>query len=95
MQHAQPPSPSSRITSVVKKVAAAASEPPAAPESLKDDEPLNGDRLHINSLTLISLLVQIEEETGVALSDELFVGRSFATVADVAAVVEQSSEAAA
>ncbi|MFG3100950.1 acyl carrier protein [Streptomyces sp. NPDC048182] len=93
MQHAHPTS--TRFTSVVKKVAAAASEPPVDPDGLRDDEPLNGDRLNINSLTLISLLVQIEEETGVFLSDELFVGRSFTTVADIAAIVEQSSEAAA
>ncbi|MGW0331801.1 acyl carrier protein [Streptomyces sp. NPDC003011] len=93
MQHAQPTSP--HLTSVVKKVVAAASEPPVDPHGLTDDEPLNGERLHINSLSLISLLVQIEEETGVALSDELFVGRSFATVADITTIVEQSSEAAA
>ncbi|MEU2587359.1 phosphopantetheine-binding protein [Streptomyces avermitilis] len=93
MQHAQPTPP--HLTSVVKKVVAAASEPPVDPRGLADDEPLNGERLHINSLTLISLLVQIEEETGIALSDELFVGKSFATVTDITAIVEQSSEAAA
>ncbi|WP_433544349.1 acyl carrier protein (plasmid) [Streptomyces sp. CA-294286] len=93
MQHAQ--ITPHHLTSVVKKVVAAASEPPADPRALTDDEPLNGERLRINSLTLIGLLVQVEEETGVALSDELFVGRSFATVADITAIVEQSSEAAA
>ncbi|MFF7239968.1 acyl carrier protein [Streptomyces collinus] len=93
MQHAHPTSP--HLTGVVKKILAAASEPPVDPRGLTDDEPLNGERLHINSLTLIGLLVQVEEETGVVLSDELFVGRSFATVADVTAIVEQSSEAAA
>ncbi|MFD4787065.1 acyl carrier protein [Streptomyces sp. NPDC058459] len=93
MQHAQ--TTPHHFTSVVKKVVAAASEPPVDPSVLKDDEPLNGDRLRINSLSLIGLLVQVEEETGVVLSDELFVGRSFATVADITAIVEQSSEAAA
>ncbi|WP_448322335.1 acyl carrier protein [Streptomyces sp. CO7] len=93
MQHAQSTSP--HLMNAVKKVVAAASEPPVDPLGLADDEPLNGERLHINSLSLIGLLVQVEEETGVALSDELFVGRSFATVADITAIVEQSSEAAA
>ncbi|MFF7446074.1 MULTISPECIES: phosphopantetheine-binding protein [unclassified Streptomyces] len=92
MQHAHP---TPHLANVVKKVVASASEPPVDPQGLADDEPLNGERLHINSLTLISLLVQVEEETGLALSDELFVGRSFTTVADITAIVAQSSEAAA
>ncbi|MFF5425397.1 MULTISPECIES: acyl carrier protein [unclassified Streptomyces] len=93
MQHAQ--TTPHHLTSVVKKVVAAASEPPVDPRGLSDDEPLNGERLRINSLSLIGLLVQVEEETGIALADELFVGRSFTTVADITEIVEQSSEAAA
>ncbi|MYS21748.1 acyl carrier protein [Streptomyces sp. DvalAA-14] len=83
------------MTRVVKKTAAAASQPPFDPAALSDDEALNGDRLRINSLSLVGLLVDVEEELGATFPDDLFVGRSFATIADLVAVVEQGCEAVA
>jgi acyl carrier protein len=83
------------ITRVVKKVAAAASRPPADPAALRDDEPLNGEVLHLNSLSLVGVLVQVEDELDTELADDLFVGHSFATVADLAEVVARGRGAAA
>jgi len=83
------------IAHVVKRVVAGASRPPADPGSVHDDEPLNGDRLKINSSSLVGLLVQVEDELGVTLADDLFVGRSFTTVRDLVDVVRHGCEAGA
>lgn len=83
------------ISQAVKRIVVAESHLSIAPEVVSEDEPLNGTLLRINSLSFVGMLVQVEDDLNVVLADDLFVGRSFATVADLVDVVEDGCEAAA
>ncbi|MFJ8593532.1 acyl carrier protein [Streptomyces sp. NPDC093598] len=75
------------VATVVKKVVVAESRLSLPPESIPDEEPLVGPLLQVNSLGFVGMLVRIEDELDVTLPDDLFVGRSFRTVADLIDVV--------
>lgn len=75
------------VATVVKKVVVAESRLSIPPESIADDEPLVGDLLNVNSLGFVGMLVRIEDELDATLPDDLFVGHSFRTVADLIDVV--------
>ncbi|WP_290056785.1 acyl carrier protein [Amycolatopsis solani] len=62
-----------------------------APEEIHDDEPLNGDLLHLNSLGFVGMLVHLEDALDVELPDDLFVGRTFKTVDDLVDVVAEGT----
>ena len=59
-------------------------------DDLREDEPLNGPLLKINSLGFVGMLVRLEDELDVTLPDELLVGRRFDTVRDLVDVVAGS-----
>ncbi|MZF84748.1 acyl carrier protein [Streptomyces sp. SID5643] len=75
------------VAAVVKKVVVAESRLSLPPENIADEEPLVGPLLQVNSLGFVGMLVRIEDELDVTLPDDLFVGRSFRTVADLVDVV--------
>lgn len=52
-------------------------------EALGEDEPLNGPRLAINSLGFMGMMLRLEDELNVMLSDDVFVGRTFTTIGDI------------
>ncbi|PHX40859.1 acyl carrier protein [Pseudomonas sp. NZIPFR-PS5] len=81
-----------RITLAVKKVVIAESRLTISPDQVADDEPLNGALLSINSLGFVGMLIQLEDQLDVTLNDDLFVGRSFTTVADLVDVIQNHSE---
>lgn len=84
-----------RVALAVKKVVIAESRLAISPDQVADDEPLNGALLRINSLGFVGMLIQLEEQLDVTLSDDLFVGRSFTTVADLVDVIQNHSEVSA
>lgn len=75
------------VIDAVKRVAIAESRLSVGPLALADDEPLNGPLLTVTSFGFLGMLMQLEDEVGVELPDDLFVGRSFTTVADLVDVV--------
>jgi acyl carrier protein len=75
------------ISTAVKRLVLIESRLSIPPEQLSDAEPLNGDLLSINSLGFLGMLVRLEDELDVELPDDLFIGRTFVTVADLVAVV--------
>jgi acyl carrier protein len=81
------------VADIVKRVVVTESRSSADPADISEREPLMGDRLRVNSLGFVGMLVRIEDELGVALPDDLFVGRSFTTVADLVDVVIEGSAA--
>jgi acyl carrier protein len=83
------------VAAVVKQVLVSESRVAVDPASIADDEPLVGDLLRVHSLGLLGMLLQLEDELEVTLSDELFVGRSFERVIDVVDVVLEAGRAPA
>lgn len=81
------------VTSAVKRMVILESRLSIAEERVRDDEPLNGDLLSVNSLGFLGMLVRIEDELDVVLPDDLFVGRPVETVADVIDLVLFAVEA--
>jgi acyl carrier protein len=79
--------PLAELASAVKRVVVAESRLRVDPASIPDDEPLNGSLLTVNSFGFLGTLMRLEDETGVTLPDDLFVGRSFRTIGDLVAVV--------
>ena len=75
------------VADAVKRVVIAESRLSISPDDITEDEPLVGDLLRVNSLGFVGMLVRIEDELAVTLPDDLFVGRSFRTVADLVDVV--------
>jgi acyl carrier protein len=63
--------------------------------SVAADEPLNGRLLRVTSMGLLSMLIQLEDDLGVTLPDDLFLGRLVYTVADLADVVHSACAASA
>ncbi|UOX91034.1 acyl carrier protein [Amycolatopsis sp. FBCC-B4732] len=79
------------VSDSVKRVVIAESRLSLAPEEIHDDEPLNGDLLHLNSLGFVGILVHLEDALDVTLPDDLFVGRTFKTVDDLVDVVAEGA----
>lgn len=75
------------VLDVVKRVVISESRLSVGPDRIADDEPLNGALLRVNSLGFLGMLIRLEDELDVTLPDDLFVGRSFHTVADLVDVV--------
>ena len=75
------------INEAVKRVALAESRVSAPLSEVADDEMLNGPLLSVNSLGFLGMLMQLEDDCGIALPDDMFVGRSFTTVADLVEIV--------
>jgi len=71
----------------VKRMMISESRLSVSPDQVADDEPLNGALLRVNSLGFVGVLIRLEDELDVTLADDLFVGRSFTTVAEVVDVV--------
>lgn len=81
-----------RVVDAVKRLAIIESRLSLHPTDLADDEPLGGPLLKVSSLGFLGMLMQLEDEVGVALPDDLFVGRRFDTVADIVAVVTAAAD---
>ncbi|MZE79641.1 acyl carrier protein [Streptomyces xinghaiensis] len=79
------------VADAVKRVVIAESRLSLSPADITEDEPLVGDLLRVNSLGFVGMLVRIEDELDVVLPDDLFVGRSFRTVADLVDVVRSGA----
>ncbi len=75
------------VTDAVKRLLITESRLSIAPAQVADDEPLAGPVLSVNSLGFVGVLIALEDELGLTLPDDLFVGRTFGTVADVVDVV--------
>ncbi|MET9548406.1 acyl carrier protein [Streptomyces sp. NPDC006627] len=60
---------------------------PADVGHIREDEPLVGEVLQLNSLAVLSVLVELEDELGVQLTDDVLVGRWFETVRDLIDIV--------
>lgn len=75
------------VNNAVKRIVALESRLSLPPDEIPDAEPLNGALLRVNSLGLLGMLVRLEDELDVTLPDDLFVGRTFTTVADLTGVV--------
>jgi acyl carrier protein len=52
-----------------------------------DDEQLAGPLLAVNSMGFVGVLIRLEDELDVTLANDLFVGRTFHTVADIVDVL--------
>ncbi|MER7491184.1 acyl carrier protein [Streptomyces pharetrae] len=81
-----------RISLAIRSIVVAESGLSLDPASLSEQEPLNGDLLKINSMAVVRSLMQLEDDLGITLSDDLFVGRSFRTVSDLIEVAQQDAE---
>ena len=79
------------VIDAVKRLVIAESRLSLRPDQIADDEPLNGERLSVNSLGFVGMLVRLEDELDVELSDDMFVGRQFRTVDDLTAVVIEAA----
>ncbi|KGW74866.1 putative acyl carrier protein [Burkholderia pseudomallei MSHR2990] len=76
-----------RVAHAIKKLVVADSRLQIDPGTVADDELLNGPLLRINSLGFVGMLIRLEDELDITLPDDLFVGRTFNTVADLIDVV--------
>jgi len=65
------------------------------PASIVASEPLNGSLLRVTSLGLLGMLIQLEDDLGVTLPDDMFHGRKIFTVADLADLVLSVCDASA
>jgi acyl carrier protein len=84
----------SRIGEAVRRLVVTESRLSVDPRTISEDEPLNGPLLKVNSLGFLGMLIRLEDDLGIALPDDLFVGRSFRTVGDLAALVTTAAQAA-
>ncbi|MDH6113894.1 acyl carrier protein [Kitasatospora sp. MAP12-15] len=82
------------VRDCVKRLLGAQCAAALDPADIRDDEPLAGGLLALNSLALLQILVELEDELEVLLPDDIFVGRTFRTVQDLIAVVLGATEAA-
>lgn len=79
------------LGNAVKRVAIAESRLSIDPSRVTDDEPLNGPLLRVSSLGFLGMLMRLEDECGVQLPDDLFVGRAFRTVRDLIDLVAKAA----
>jgi acyl carrier protein len=88
-----PISPESRplVARAVRRRAIAESRVSIEPGEIADDELLNGPLLKVNSLGFVGMLIHLEDELGITLADDLFVGRTFRTVADLVDAVAEGA----
>lgn len=89
-----PASAPAGLVEAVKRLAITESRLSLRPADIADDEPLGGPLLKVSSLGFLGMLMQLEDEVGVALPDDLFVGRRFDTVADVVGIVAAAASRA-
>ncbi|MGI5403436.1 acyl carrier protein [Streptomyces sp. CA-135486] len=80
------------VGDTVRRVVVAESRLSIDPATIAESEPLVGELLRVNSLGFVGMLVRIEDELGVTLPDDLFVGRNFQTVGDLIDVVVSGAE---
>ncbi|MGW3095105.1 acyl carrier protein [Streptomyces sp. NPDC001102] len=83
-----------RIAAAVRRLVVTESRLSVDPATIAEDEPLNGPLLKVNSLGFLGMLIRLEDDLQVALPDDLFVGRKFATVRDLIDLVASATEAA-
>src|SRR5690349_10095209 len=76
------------VLGAVKQILVRESRLSVDPDSIPDDEPLDGQLLRVTSFGLLGMLIRLEDQLDVTLPDDLFAGRVVRTVADFAAVVE-------
>jgi acyl carrier protein len=84
--------PPEQVATAVKRMLIDESRISMDPADLSDQEPLQGSMLNVSSLGFVGMLVRLEDELDVELSDDLFVDRTFTTVADIVDVVAQAVE---
>lgn len=46
----------------------------------------------LNSLSILSLVTQLEDEFGIEIADDVIIAKNFATVVDIAQLVEKSKK---
>lgn len=63
---------------------------PMAPEDIADDVPLFGEGLGLDSVDALELVLELEREFGVKVSDEQLGKRVLRTVSAIVALIEQS-----
>ncbi|WP_424186725.1 acyl carrier protein [Actinokineospora sp. G85] len=80
------------VAEAVKRVVIAESRISLHPSAISEREPLSGDRLKVNSLGFVGMLVRLEDDLDITLSDDLFVGRKFHTVGDLVSVVLEAAD---
>ncbi|MBT2383363.1 acyl carrier protein [Streptomyces sp. ISL-11] len=80
------------ISASVKRVLITESRISVTPDAVPDDEPLNGGLLKVSSLGFLGMLIRLEDDLGVELPDDLFVGRTFHTVRDIIDLVTTAAE---
>ena len=85
---ATPEITSDDILLAVKRIVTQESRLSVDPASVAADEPLNGDLLKVTSLGLLGMLIQLEDDLGVTLPDDMFQGHQIFTVSDLAGVVQ-------
>jgi acyl carrier protein len=79
----------------VKRIVVRESRLSVEPASIAASEPLNGRLLKVTSLGLLGMLIQLEEDLGLTLPDDMFHGRKIVTVADLADLVLSVCDASA
>ena len=79
------------LSEAVKRVVIAESRLSIDPSKVADDEPLSGSLLRVSSLGFLGMLMRLEDECGLQLPDDLFVGRSFRTVRDLIDVITRAA----
>ncbi len=87
---ATPEITSDDVLLAVKQIVTRESRLSVDPASIAEDEPLNGALLKVTSLGLLGMLIQLEDDLGVILPDDMFQGRQIFTVADLAKVVQSA-----
>ena len=71
------------VSDAVKRLCIETSRLRLSPEQIGEDEPLSGPLLNVTSFGFVGMLLQLEDQLDVTLSEDLFVGRSFTKVADL------------
>jgi acyl carrier protein len=79
------------VAAAVKRLVVRESRLSIDPQAVSEEELLNGPLLHVTSVGFLGMLVQLEDELGVTLPDDLFAGRTFNTVGDLIDVVGSAS----
>jgi len=92
---ATPKATSDDVLLAVKRIVTAESRLSVDPASIVASEPLNGSLLRVTSLGLLGMLIQLEDDLGVTLPDDMFHGRKIFTVADLADLVLSVCDASA
>lgn len=90
---AAPPPNRQAIDDAVKRMVARESRLSIDPREIANDEPLDGPLLRITSVGMLGMLIRLEDELGITLPDDIFVGRVMYTVDDLAAVVAAAAAA--